>query len=66
MLPNAVNKMGKGREEMDLELSAIEVISATSKLLIIHSFAHVHLTRVDLEDSRTRLLSRMWELNLTI
>jgi len=49
-----------------LELSAVEVVRAASKLLVVDVLVNIHLARVDLQDARSRLLRRVGEFDLAI
>ena len=49
-----------------LELSAVEVVRAASKLLVVDVLVNIHLARVDLQDARSRLLRRVGEFDRAI
>jgi hypothetical protein len=53
-------------EGHDLELCAVEVVGAASKLLVVDALVNIHLAGVDLQNARTCLLGRVGEFNLAI
>lgn len=58
--------MSYGFDANSFALSTVEVVRASSQLLIVDILADIHLTTVDLHDSSARLFIRVRELDLSV